>query len=408
MAEVVCLEYTGLPDLYAEFTSQPFYEDFPSTIERLRLCLVNPDILTPSERTKFTRVIKQGEQLCIRIFVRHAIRHGTYDLYSLGPDASPDFPRPGKTDGDSQPKRKFPNSQHVAAMDALRNQLNGTSISDKEGETDKKRNNAEHGSDPGHPRHRRNGLGVQSGRPPHAIGGYNVPSGYVPNAPHTGRIPSRTPMTWSQYDSGSMSGYHQPYGPYTGSYGMYGPHIAAPMQMDMPQYQQQVFPHMQNHNGGDPSSYQWTYGAWTGYQMPYQLPQANSFPSATGTNYAAQPLQAPALNQQAWHPRLPRQVYGATAPGQEQDAVHGLGAPAHVSHPNMHMRDFTQGTASQSIQKWRLLTHSRTCTENVIISREAISQATGFGEPDQRKDKTPCRTWWQLHIGNALRWQMYV
>jgi hypothetical protein len=28
------------------------------------------------------------------IFVRHAIRHGTYDLYSLGTDPSPDFPRP--------------------------------------------------------------------------------------------------------------------------------------------------------------------------------------------------------------------------------------------------------------------------------------------------------------------------
>ncbi|KAF1936102.1 hypothetical protein EJ02DRAFT_438769 [Clathrospora elynae] len=71
----------------------PFYEDFLSTIEQLRLRLFNPSILSIAEYKKFSDVKEGGVQHCIRIFVRHAIYHGVYELYSLGSEASRDFPR---------------------------------------------------------------------------------------------------------------------------------------------------------------------------------------------------------------------------------------------------------------------------------------------------------------------------
>ncbi|KAI4704241.1 hypothetical protein J4E81_001306 [Alternaria sp. BMP 2799] len=73
------------------------YEDFPFTIERLRLCLLNSELLTPAEMSKFIPVTEQGSQYCLRIFVRHAIVHGSYMLFSLGDNPSPEFPRAGHT-----------------------------------------------------------------------------------------------------------------------------------------------------------------------------------------------------------------------------------------------------------------------------------------------------------------------
>lgn len=81
---------------------QPFHEDFPSTIDRLRLCLINAALLTQQEMTKYMRVTSMGPQMCVRIFVRHAIRHGKYRLYSLGDGANPSFPRQ-QQDGTEQP-----------------------------------------------------------------------------------------------------------------------------------------------------------------------------------------------------------------------------------------------------------------------------------------------------------------
>ncbi|KAF1831273.1 hypothetical protein BDW02DRAFT_650021 [Decorospora gaudefroyi] len=71
----------------------PFYEDFPSTIERLRLSLTNPCVLTPEELTKFSRLADGPVQVVVSIFVRHMICHGKYELHSLGVNPSPDFPR---------------------------------------------------------------------------------------------------------------------------------------------------------------------------------------------------------------------------------------------------------------------------------------------------------------------------
>ncbi|KAI4934493.1 hypothetical protein J4E85_002350 [Alternaria conjuncta] len=73
------------------------YQDFPFTIERLRLCLLNSELLTPAEMSQFIPVTERGSLHCLRIFIRHAIVHGSYMLYSLGDDPSPEFPRAGHT-----------------------------------------------------------------------------------------------------------------------------------------------------------------------------------------------------------------------------------------------------------------------------------------------------------------------
>ncbi|RMZ70971.1 U4 U6 small nuclear ribonucleo [Pyrenophora seminiperda CCB06] len=43
-------------------------------------------------------ITSMGSQMCVRVFVRHAIRHGTYPLYSLGGDAHKQYPRPKQDD----------------------------------------------------------------------------------------------------------------------------------------------------------------------------------------------------------------------------------------------------------------------------------------------------------------------
>jgi hypothetical protein len=51
-------------------------------------------MLTKKEQQTFLPLYHGNTQIVSSIFVRHAIRHGTYDLYSLGTGPSPDFPRP--------------------------------------------------------------------------------------------------------------------------------------------------------------------------------------------------------------------------------------------------------------------------------------------------------------------------
>jgi hypothetical protein len=51
-------------------------------------------LLTKKEQQTFFPLYHGNTQIVSSIFVRHAIRHGTYDLYSLGTGPSPDFPRP--------------------------------------------------------------------------------------------------------------------------------------------------------------------------------------------------------------------------------------------------------------------------------------------------------------------------
>jgi hypothetical protein len=68
------------------------YENFPSTVERVRLMLVNPAIMTTTEKNDFGW-IADHVQLCVGVFVIHALSHGTYKLFSLGNNPSPDHKR---------------------------------------------------------------------------------------------------------------------------------------------------------------------------------------------------------------------------------------------------------------------------------------------------------------------------
>ena len=70
----------------------PVYEDFASTIERVRLMLINPSMMTSAEMDDYSW-IRDEPDTCITIFVRHAIRHGTFKLHSLGTNPDPDHPR---------------------------------------------------------------------------------------------------------------------------------------------------------------------------------------------------------------------------------------------------------------------------------------------------------------------------
>jgi hypothetical protein len=62
---------------------QPIWEDFDSTVERIRLLLVNRKALTKAEIKDFAWLAKK-RGLCVAVFVRHAINHGPYKLASLG------------------------------------------------------------------------------------------------------------------------------------------------------------------------------------------------------------------------------------------------------------------------------------------------------------------------------------
>jgi hypothetical protein len=68
---------------FANHLYQPIYEDFDSTVERIRLLLINKEILTRAEIKDFGWV-RSKWPWCVGIFVRHAINHGPYPLASLG------------------------------------------------------------------------------------------------------------------------------------------------------------------------------------------------------------------------------------------------------------------------------------------------------------------------------------
>ncbi|KAH7406610.1 hypothetical protein DE146DRAFT_398114 [Phaeosphaeria sp. MPI-PUGE-AT-0046c] len=70
----------------------PIHEDFESTIERIRLLLINPQILTDAE-TKDIGELRDDKSLCVAVFVRHFLNHGPYKLHSLGHEPDPDHPR---------------------------------------------------------------------------------------------------------------------------------------------------------------------------------------------------------------------------------------------------------------------------------------------------------------------------
>jgi len=70
------------------------WEDFDSTVERVRLMLVSKGIMTTKEVADYGWISFQPE-LCLAIFVRYALSHGTeyFKLYSLADGPNNDMPR---------------------------------------------------------------------------------------------------------------------------------------------------------------------------------------------------------------------------------------------------------------------------------------------------------------------------
>ncbi|KAI4669501.1 uncharacterized protein J4E79_001545 [Alternaria viburni] len=212
------------------------YEDFPFTIERLRLCLLNSELLTPAEMSKFIAVTEQGSQYCLRIFVRHAIVHGSYMLYSLGDNPSPEFPRAGHTStrpSTASPAEPAPARATSVAVLEARNATLERELASLQAE-----------------RGRGNGRGNGRGR-----GRPSQPRGdFVGRSDRGGRfgqgpnLPPSMQQTSSQFPSNPPPGM---YGYPTYQYGYGNPYMAAPTM------------------GGYPmQSYQQQYpGGWTGSQM---------------------------------------------------------------------------------------------------------------------------------------------
>ncbi|KAF1916664.1 hypothetical protein BDU57DRAFT_574831 [Ampelomyces quisqualis] len=82
----------GVRQAYGRINDLAIYEDFETTVERFRLLLVNPDILSRAEIADFG-FLRDSHAICIQVFVRHFIRHGEYKLHSFGKDPDPLYPR---------------------------------------------------------------------------------------------------------------------------------------------------------------------------------------------------------------------------------------------------------------------------------------------------------------------------
>ncbi|KAI4913588.1 hypothetical protein J4E90_005307 [Alternaria incomplexa] len=220
------------------------YEDFPFTIERLRLCLLNSELLTPAEMSKFISVTEQGSQYCLRIFVRHAIVHGSYMLFSLGDNPSPEFPRAGHTStrpSTASPAEAAPARATSVAVLEARNATLERELANLQAE-----------------RGRGNGRGNGRGR-----GRPSQPRGdFVGRSDRGGRFGQgpNAPPNMQQTPSGFAPNASQGYYPYPNPQYAYGsPYMAAPPMGGYPMqpYQQQPFinPGQQYPSG------------WTGSQM---------------------------------------------------------------------------------------------------------------------------------------------
>ncbi|KAI4962021.1 hypothetical protein J4E86_001051 [Alternaria arbusti] len=224
------------------------YEDFPFTIERLRLCLLNSELLTPAEMSKFISVTEQGSQYCLRIFVRHAIVHGSYMLFSLGDNPSPEFPRAGHTStrpSTASPAEAAPARATSVAVLEARNATLERELANLQAE-----------------RGRGNGRGNGRGR-----GRPSQPRGdFVGRSDRGGRFSQRPNVspnmqqTPSQFPSNPPPGMYG-YPTYQYGYGG-GPYMAAPAMGGYPgnSYQQQPFTNPGQQYGG----------GWTGSQMIWE------------------------------------------------------------------------------------------------------------------------------------------
>ncbi|KAH6883269.1 hypothetical protein BKA58DRAFT_465121 [Alternaria rosae] len=303
------------------------YEDFPFTIERLRLCLLNSELLTPAEMSKFIPITERGSQHCLRIFARHAIVHGPYMLYSLGEDPSQEFPRPQQTGTGQAPSPSaapaLPRAASVALLEArnvtLERELASLSM---------RVDQAERGHENGRGNGRGKGSGVHRGR-------LSQPGGGSDRGGRFNQGPGVPPMV-QQTPSGLAPNAPQGYYPYPNPQYAYGsPYMAAtamgsyPMQ---PYQQQPLINPGQQHGGG-----------WTGSQMMYSTHQDYSSQTGTSSGFAMPPQQV----SNPYHQGQPTQRGRGSSRGQRgqapspqglsappQQPPSGSGASTHVPRPD--------------------------------------------------------------------------
>ncbi|KAG9194092.1 hypothetical protein G6011_04127 [Alternaria panax] len=349
----------------------PFYEDFPLTIECLRLTLLNSETLTPKELSKFMKVAEQGSQMCVRIFVRHAIRHGPYQLFSLGRDPSPDFPRGlgGMARGRRTAVRRHQTrtqTQVPAVGQGLRTVAQGprvaapaesqgasyAQLADENAALRRQMGalNLESGG-------RRGGREVQTGRSSQPRGGYNARPDRGHHLNQGPGMSQTMPQPPPQYAPGSFGGYNQPY---SGSSMMYNPY--APATQMSPYGMTQQYP--QHYSDLPQQQYsnlpQQPQGGWNGNNNYRNTQQANSSQSGNSSAYLMPPPQTTLVPQQVRGPdrqgQPPQHYRGASAGQQGQGSVQtqGLSVPAQeqasvsrkasssVLHPEA--RPFTPGS----------------------------------------------------------------
>ncbi|KAJ5063176.1 hypothetical protein J3E74DRAFT_403338 [Bipolaris maydis] len=331
----------------------PYYIDFPSTIDTLRLYLVNKAHLTPKELLEFSSVVVRGEMLCVRMFVRHAINHWTYDLYSLGTHQSPYFQRPITAPMPKHPHIKLPESEYAAVMEELLKQLDNSGTSSgregcsREGSVLRYRSNlssvrySSDGSDTSATQS--SGPSVtqsepisfsldysdtsteESSRPSVTQSEPIVRYRHAPGSLPESQTSSTTPQDWQHYPSRSQHEYPQPYGPYPGPHGMHGPSVSTTTQTSIPQYHQQYPQYIQCQNLNPPRPTDWYYhSSWTDHTMPYHPPRTNSFLPEMGNPYATRPPPTAMANQPMTHDFVP---------GKEKSTLAHTAADAYVPRP---------------------------------------------------------------------------
>ena len=248
--------------------------------------------------SKFISVTEQGSQYCLRIFVRHAIVHGSYMLFSLGDNPSPEFPRAGHTStrpSTASPAEAAPARATSVAVLEARNATLERELANLQAE-----------------RGRGNGRGNGRGR-----GRPSQPRGdFVGRSDRGGRFnqgPNVSPnmqQTPSQYPSNPPPGM---YGYPTYQYGYGGPYTAAPAMGGYP-----MQPYQQQYPGG-----------WTGSQMMYSSHQDYSSQMGASSGFAMPPQQVG----NPYHQGQPAQRGRGSSGSQQGQAPSHQGLPARPQRP---------------------------------------------------------------------------
>jgi len=134
------------------------------------------------------RIASMGPQMCVRIFVRHAIHHGPYSLHSLGNIASPSFPRPQQDGTEQAPVTVIPKPRKPDAIEKLENEVKALTLKlekyegqlnqNRETQNRQNQNAAAYSTDRNnHSRHKsqRSPAAGQDRKPPQPPGDYYMP-----------------------------------------------------------------------------------------------------------------------------------------------------------------------------------------------------------------------------------------